>query len=97
MLHEHVDVNHIDVNGIGVNSVGRYVEMHMGEEEKIAPSWCTRLWWAEGTRTYTGAGTYGHVEKIKVGSAVPATDCCRGSKTQPEQESLVCTGREVAC
>ena len=34
-----------------------------------------------GTCTYTGAGTYGHVEKIKVGGAVPANDCCYGSKT----------------
>jgi hypothetical protein len=47
VLREHVGVNHIDVNGIGMNGVGRYVEMHMGAEEKIAPSWCTRLW-AEG-------------------------------------------------
>ena len=41
-----------------------------------------------GTRTYTGAGTYGHVEKIKVGGAVPATDCCYGSKTVNQNTQL---------
>ena len=40
-----------------------------------------------GTRTYSGAGTYGHVEKIKVGGAVPANDCCYGSKTVNQNES----------